>query len=112
MQLSAQYIFDVSLQAIDPDLGNNSAIAYTISGEDAASFYTAAYSGDLFTRFAVSQNPKKEFTFDVNATDDWGRGHSGRSKVKVFVLSDQERAILVAKLSPTVFEENKGEIIR
>ena len=71
-------------QATDDDTGNNSALHYTISGGlDQESFYIDTMTGHVYSKISIRQSKKQQFLFSVNATDNWGKGHSARTEVKV-----------------------------
>ncbi|CAH1795491.1 unnamed protein product [Owenia fusiformis] len=101
-----------TVQAYDRDSGNNSALAYRISGPDSKLFEIQPSTGDLTSKGNFINSGKQELKFKVSVVDNYGQGLSTNTSMTIKVLPDSQRAILVAGIPPSKFKENQAVIIR
>ena len=74
----------MSHQVIDPDDGDNGACEFTLQPEgDSEFFYVVPSTGALHSKLSYFGQHRREFEIIINATDNWGKGHSTQATVKV-----------------------------
>uniref|UniRef100_A0A3P8SQ67 Protocadherin-related 15a n=1 Tax=Amphiprion percula TaxID=161767 RepID=A0A3P8SQ67_AMPPE len=101
--------------ATDRDTGNYSAMAYrliippTAEGQD--SFVIEAYTGVIKSAIMFRNMRRSYFTFEVIATDDYGKGLSSSAEVVVSVVNALDMQVVVSTVPPTLVEEKKEELI-
>ena len=77
----------MNLKAYDADAGNNSALWYNLTGgQDDKSFYIDPATGQLFSKTNIGQSQQKLYNIKVNVSDNWGRGLSAETQVKVCIV--------------------------
>uniref|UniRef100_A0A3Q1EMP7 Protocadherin-15 n=1 Tax=Acanthochromis polyacanthus TaxID=80966 RepID=A0A3Q1EMP7_9TELE len=105
----------LKIVATDRDTGNYSAMAYrliippTAEGQD--SFVIEAYTGIIKSAIMFRNMRRSYFTFEVIATDDYGKGLSSSAEVVVSVVNALDMQVVVSTVPPTLVEEKKEELI-
>uniref|UniRef100_A0A3Q1CXV3 Cadherin domain-containing protein n=1 Tax=Amphiprion ocellaris TaxID=80972 RepID=A0A3Q1CXV3_AMPOC len=105
----------LKIVATDRDTGNYSAMAYrliippTAEGQD--SFVIEAYTGVIKSAIMFRNMRRSYFTFEVIATDDYGKGLSSSAEVVVSVVNALDMQVVVSTVPPTLVEEKKEELI-
>uniref|UniRef100_A0A8C5I5T8 Protocadherin-15 n=1 Tax=Gouania willdenowi TaxID=441366 RepID=A0A8C5I5T8_GOUWI len=101
--------------ATDKDTGNYSANAYrliippTTEGQD--SFVIEAYTGIIKSAMMFRNMRRSYFSFEVIATDDYGKGLSSSAEVVVSVVNALDMQVVVSTVPPTLVEEKREELI-
>uniref|UniRef100_A0A3B4ZPN9 Protocadherin-15 n=1 Tax=Stegastes partitus TaxID=144197 RepID=A0A3B4ZPN9_9TELE len=101
--------------ATDRDTGNYSAMAYrliippTAEGQD--SFVIETYTGIIKSAMMFRNMRRSYFSFEVIATDDYGKGLSSSAEVVVSVVNALDMQVVVSTVPPTLVEEKKEELI-
>uniref|UniRef100_A0A8C5I5Z0 Cadherin domain-containing protein n=1 Tax=Gouania willdenowi TaxID=441366 RepID=A0A8C5I5Z0_GOUWI len=105
----------LKIVATDKDTGNYSANAYrliippTTEGQD--SFVIEAYTGIIKSAMMFRNMRRSYFSFEVIATDDYGKGLSSSAEVVVSVVNALDMQVVVSTVPPTLVEEKREELI-
>ncbi|XP_008277761.1 protocadherin-15 [Stegastes partitus] len=105
----------LKIVATDRDTGNYSAMAYrliippTAEGQD--SFVIETYTGIIKSAMMFRNMRRSYFSFEVIATDDYGKGLSSSAEVVVSVVNALDMQVVVSTVPPTLVEEKKEELI-
>uniref|UniRef100_A0A673ADD8 Protocadherin-15 n=1 Tax=Sphaeramia orbicularis TaxID=375764 RepID=A0A673ADD8_9TELE len=106
----------LKIVATDKDTGNYSSMAYrliilpTAEGQD--SFVIETYTGIIKSAIMFRNMRRSYFKFEVVATDDYGKGNSGKADVVVSVVNALDMQVVVSTVPPTLIEEKKEDLIR
>ncbi|KAI4812262.1 hypothetical protein KUCAC02_023664, partial [Chaenocephalus aceratus] len=106
----------LKIVATDKDTGNYSQNAYrliippTPEGQD--SFVIETYTGIIKSATMFRNMRRSYFTFEVIATDDYGKGLSSRADVVVSVVNALDMQVVVSTVPPHLVEEHREELIR
>ncbi|CAB4030250.1 protocadherin Fat 3 isoform X1, partial [Paramuricea clavata] len=102
----------VSVIATDADDGINSQLAYNITGDKKNRFHVNAIGGVVSTDVAVG-SAGTMYNLNITATDNIGLGSTSPqpASVKIYVLSRDEQAILLALVHPDMIKNNTKEFI-
>ncbi|XP_036980680.1 protocadherin-15a isoform X1 [Acanthopagrus latus] len=105
----------LKIVATDKDTGNYSKMAYrliippTPEGQD--SFVIETYTGIIKSAIMFRNMRRSYFTFQVIATDNYGKGLSSSAAVVVSVVNALDMQVVVSTVPPTLVEEKKEELI-
>ncbi|XP_074606157.1 cadherin-23-like isoform X2 [Acropora palmata] len=100
----------IQVTAKDSDEGNNSRIAYELlSSKDGGEFSIDRQTGWIKAKASYAGKHGKEFVVDVIAKDRFGEApcFNDTAEVKIYVLTDIERAVIVSGRSPEFIRENR-----
>ncbi|KAJ4949667.1 hypothetical protein JOQ06_021176, partial [Pogonophryne albipinna] len=106
----------LKIVATDKDTGNYSQNAYrliippTPEGQD--SFVIETYTGIIKSATMFRNMRRSYFTFEVIATDDYGKGLSSSADVVVSVVNALDMQVVVSTVPPHLVEEHREELIR
>ncbi|XP_063095585.1 protocadherin-15 isoform X3 [Cavia porcellus] len=97
------------VKATDKDTGNYSAMAYRLIippiKEGKEGFVVEAYTGLIKTAMLFHNMRRSYFKFQVIATDDYGKGLSGKADVLVSVVNQLDMQVIVSNVPPTLVEK-------
>ncbi|XP_028459007.1 protocadherin-15 isoform X4 [Perca flavescens] len=105
----------LKIVATDKDTGNYSAMAYrliippTPEGQD--SFVIETYTGIIKSAIMFRNMRRSYFSFEVIATDNYGKGLSSRADVVVSVVNALDMQIVVSTVPPSLVEANREQLI-
>ncbi|KAB0349335.1 hypothetical protein FD754_014192 [Muntiacus muntjak] len=101
--------FQVFSGATDKDTGNYSAMAYRLIippiKEGKEGFVVETYTGLIKTAMLFHNMRRSYFKFQVIATDDYGKGLSGKADVLVSVVNQLDMQVIVSNVPPTLVEK-------
>uniref|UniRef100_A0A671WZT3 Protocadherin-related 15a n=1 Tax=Sparus aurata TaxID=8175 RepID=A0A671WZT3_SPAAU len=106
----------LKIVATDKDTGNYSKMAYrliippTAEGQD--SFVIETFTGIIKSAMKFRNMRRSYFTFQVIATDDYGKGLSSSAEVVVSVVNALDMQVVVSTVPPTLVEEKREELIK
>ncbi|KAF3842012.1 hypothetical protein F7725_023963 [Dissostichus mawsoni] len=106
----------LKIVATDKDTANYSQNAYrliippTPEGQD--SFVIETYTGIIKSATMFRNMRRSYFTFEVIATDDYGKGLSSSADVVVSVVNALDMQVVVSTVPPHLVEEHREELIR
>ncbi|XP_074649083.1 cadherin-23-like [Tubulanus polymorphus] len=101
-----------TLKATDRDTGINAVIHYKITGgPNKADFLVEEKTGKVLSRVDFSYLTATTLQFTAKATDDAGKGLSDTAQVKVYKLTVNQRAILIANVDKATFQSNQNDIV-
>uniref|UniRef100_A0A8C6BLD9 Protocadherin-15 n=1 Tax=Monodon monoceros TaxID=40151 RepID=A0A8C6BLD9_MONMO len=96
------------VKATDKDTGNYSAMAYRLIippiKEGKEGFVVETYTGLIKTAMLFHNMRRSYFKFQVIATDDYGKGLSGKADVLVSVVNQLDMQVIVSNVPPTLVE--------
>ncbi|XP_023977065.1 protocadherin-15 isoform X8 [Physeter macrocephalus] len=96
------------VKATDKDTGNYSAMAYRLIippiKEEKEGFVVETYTGLIKTAMLFHNMRRSYFKFQVIATDDYGKGLSGKADVLVSVVNQLDMQVIVSNVPPTLVE--------
>ncbi|XP_048590535.1 protocadherin Fat 4 isoform X2 [Nematostella vectensis] len=101
--------------AIDKDFGNNSRIAYTIRpGKDSDKFSMDMETGWILAQVSYAGKTGQEYVLDVMAADNFGQTpyFNDTATVKLYVLTDKQRAVIISTRLPSELRSVQDELIR
>uniref|UniRef100_A0A7N4P4Q0 Protocadherin-15 n=1 Tax=Sarcophilus harrisii TaxID=9305 RepID=A0A7N4P4Q0_SARHA len=102
------------VKATDKDTGNYSAVAYRLIippiKEGKEGFVVETYTGLIKTAMLFKNMRRSYFKFQVVATDDYGKGLSGKANVLVSVVNQLDMQVIVSNVPPTLVEQNIDEL--
>ncbi|XP_062071081.1 protocadherin-15 isoform X7 [Lepus europaeus] len=97
------------VKATDKDTGNYSAMAYRLIippiKEGKEGFVVETYTGLIKTAMLFHNMRRSYFKFQVVATDDYGKGLSGKADVLVSVVNQLDMQVIVSNVPPTLVEK-------
>ncbi|XP_006144445.1 protocadherin-15 isoform X1 [Tupaia chinensis] len=97
------------VKATDKDTGNYSAMAYRLIippiKEGKEGFVVETYTGLIKTAMLFHNMRRSYFKFQVIATDDYGKGLSGKADVLVSVVNQLDMQVIVSNVPPTLVEK-------
>uniref|UniRef100_A0A5F9CP39 Protocadherin-15 n=1 Tax=Oryctolagus cuniculus TaxID=9986 RepID=A0A5F9CP39_RABIT len=97
------------VKATDKDTGNYSAMAYRLIippiKEGKEGFVGETYTGLIKTAMLFHNMRRSYFKFQVVATDDYGKGLSGKADVLVSVVNQLDMQVIVSNVPPTLVEK-------
>ncbi|XP_012872525.1 PREDICTED: protocadherin-15 isoform X2 [Dipodomys ordii] len=97
------------VKATDIDTGNYSAMAYRLIippiKEGKEGFVVETYTGLIKTAMLFHNMRRSYFKFQVIATDDYGKGLSGKADVLVSVVNQLDMQVIVSNVPPTLVEK-------
>ncbi|XP_054428745.1 protocadherin-15 isoform X2 [Pteronotus mesoamericanus] len=97
------------VKATDKDTGNYSAMAYRLIippiKEGKEGFVVDTYTGLIKTAMLFHNMRRSYFKFQVIATDDYGKGLSGKADVLVSVVNQLDMQVIVSNVPPTLVEK-------
>ncbi|XP_045020062.1 protocadherin-15 [Bubalus bubalis] len=97
------------VKATDKDTGNYSAMAYRLIippiKEGKEGFVVEAYTGLIKTAMLFHNMRRSYFKFQVIATDNYGKGLSGKADVLVSVVNQLDMQVIVSNVPPTLVEK-------
>ncbi|XP_033622511.1 protocadherin-15 isoform X5 [Fukomys damarensis] len=97
------------VKATDKDTGNYSAVAYRLIippiKEGKEGFVVETYTGLIKTAMLFHNMRRSYFKFQVIATDDYGKGLSGKADVLVSVVNQLDMQVIVSNVPPTLVEK-------
>ncbi|EHB00092.1 Protocadherin-15 [Heterocephalus glaber] len=97
------------VKATDKDTGNYSAIAYRLIippiKEGKEGFVVETYTGLIKTAMLFHNMRRSYFKFQVIATDDYGKGLTGKADVLVSVVNQLDMQVIVSNVPPTLVEK-------
>ncbi|XP_036023760.1 protocadherin-15 isoform X3 [Onychomys torridus] len=97
------------VKATDRDTGNYSAMAYRLIippiKEGKEGFVVETYTGLIKTAMLFHNMRRSYFKFQVIATDDYGKGLSGKADVLVSVVNQLDMQVIVSNVPPTLVEK-------
>uniref|UniRef100_A0A8C5LM18 Protocadherin 15 n=1 Tax=Jaculus jaculus TaxID=51337 RepID=A0A8C5LM18_JACJA len=97
------------VEATDKDTGNYSAMAYRLIippiKEGKEGFVVETYTGLIKTAMLFHNMRRSYFKFQVIATDDYGKGLSGKADVLVSVVNQLDMQVIVSNVPPTLVEK-------
>ncbi|GAB1295218.1 Protocadherin-15 [Apodemus speciosus] len=97
------------VKATDRDTGNYSAMAYRLVippiKEGKEGFVVETYTGLIKTAMLFHNMRRSYFKFQVIATDDYGKGLSGKADVLVSVVNQLDMQVIVSNVPPTLVEK-------
>ncbi|XP_060225350.1 protocadherin-15 isoform X1 [Meriones unguiculatus] len=97
------------VKATDRDTGNYSAMAYRLIippiKEGKEGFVVETYTGLVKTAMLFHNMRRSYFKFQVIATDDYGKGLSGKADVLVSVVNQLDMQVIVSNVPPTLVEK-------
>ncbi|KAI5940397.1 Protocadherin-15 [Manis javanica] len=97
------------VKATDKDTGNYSAMAYRLIippiKEGKEGFVVETYTGLIKTAMLFHNMRRSYFKFQVIATDDYGKGLSGKADVLVSVVNQLDMQVIVSSVPPTLVEK-------
>ncbi|XP_034753524.1 protocadherin-15a isoform X14 [Etheostoma cragini] len=105
----------LKIVATDKDTGNYSKMAYrliippTPEGQD--SFVIEPYTGIIKSAIMFRNMRRSYFSFEVIATDNYGKGLSSRADVVVSVVNALDMQVVVSTVPPSLVEANREELI-
>ncbi|XP_030425458.1 protocadherin-15 isoform X4 [Gopherus evgoodei] len=105
----------MKVKADDKDTGNYSAMQYRLiippikDGKEG--FVIEPYEGLIKTAMLFKNMRRSYFKFQVIATDNYGKGLSGKSEVLVSVVNQLDMQVIVSNVPPTLVEQNKDQLI-
>ncbi|KAF6110592.1 protocadherin related 15 [Phyllostomus discolor] len=104
----------LKVKATDKDTGNYSAMAYRLIippiKEEKEGFVIDTYSGLIKTAMLFHNMRRSYFKFQVIATDDYGKGLSGKADVLVSVVNQLDMQVIVSNVPPTLVEKKIEEL--
>ncbi|EPQ13759.1 Protocadherin-15 [Myotis brandtii] len=104
----------LKVKATDKDTGNYSAIAYRLIippiKEGKEGFVVETYTGLIKTAMLFHNMRRSYFMFQVIATDDYGKGLSGKADVLVSVVNQLDMQVIVSNVPPTLVEKKIEEL--
>uniref|UniRef100_A0A8C4PP01 Protocadherin-15 n=1 Tax=Equus asinus asinus TaxID=83772 RepID=A0A8C4PP01_EQUAS len=107
-------MFASVLRATDKDTGNYSAMAYRLIippiKEGKEGFVVETYTGLIKTAMLFHNMRRSYFKFQVIATDDYGKGLSGKADVLVSVVNQLDMQVIVSNVPPTLVEKKIEEL--
>ncbi|XP_059890562.1 protocadherin-15 isoform X6 [Delphinus delphis] len=102
------------VKATDKDTGNYSAMAYRLIippiKEGKEGFVVETYTGLIKTAMLFHNMRRSYFKFQVIATDDYGKGLSGKADVLVSVVNQLDMQVIVSNVPPTLVERRIEEL--
>uniref|UniRef100_A0A5F8GV29 Protocadherin-15 n=1 Tax=Monodelphis domestica TaxID=13616 RepID=A0A5F8GV29_MONDO len=102
------------VKATDKDTGNYSAMAYRLIippiKEGKEGFVVETYTGLIKTAMLFKNMRRSYFKFQAVATDDYGKGLSGKADVLVSVVNQLDMQVIVSNVPPTLVEQNIEEL--
>ncbi|XP_044516266.1 protocadherin-15 [Gracilinanus agilis] len=102
------------VKATDKDTGNYSAMAYRLIippiKEGKEGFVVETYTGLIKTAMLFKNMRRSYFKFQAVATDDYGKGLSGKANVLVSVVNQLDMQVIVSNVPPTLVEQNIEEL--
>nr|XP_054378551.1 protocadherin-15 isoform X5 [Pongo abelii] len=97
------------VKATDKDTGNYSVMAYRLIippiKEGKEGFVVETYTGLIKTAMLFHNMRRSYFKFQVIATDDYGKGLSGKADVLVSVVNQLDMQVIVSNVPPTLVEK-------
>uniref|UniRef100_A0A8C2RZG8 Cadherin domain-containing protein n=1 Tax=Capra hircus TaxID=9925 RepID=A0A8C2RZG8_CAPHI len=97
------------VKATDKDTGNYSAMAYRLIippiKEGKEGFVVETYTGLIKTAMLFHNMRRSYFKFQVIATDNYGKGLSGKADVLVSVVNQLDMQVIVSNVPPTLVEK-------
>ncbi|XP_031202766.1 protocadherin-15 isoform X4 [Mastomys coucha] len=97
------------VKATDRDTGNYSAMAYRLIippiKEGKEGFVVETYTGLIKTAMLFHNMRRSYFKFQVIATDDYGKGLSGKADILVSVVNQLDMQVIVSNVPPTLVEK-------
>ncbi|XP_058399413.1 protocadherin-15 isoform X7 [Diceros bicornis minor] len=97
------------VKATDKDTGNYSAMAYRLIippiKEGKEGFVVETHTGLLKTAMLFHNMRRSYFKVQVIATDDYGKGLSGKADVLVSVVNQLDMQVIVSNVPPTLVEK-------
>ncbi|XP_048194747.1 protocadherin-15 isoform X8 [Perognathus longimembris pacificus] len=97
------------VKATDKDTGNYSSMAYRLIippiKEGKEGFVVETYTGLIKTAMLFHNMRRSYFKFQVIATDDYGKGLSGKADVLVSVVNQLDMQVIVSNVPPTLVEK-------
>uniref|UniRef100_A0A671GCF7 Protocadherin-15 n=1 Tax=Rhinolophus ferrumequinum TaxID=59479 RepID=A0A671GCF7_RHIFE len=97
------------VKATDKDTGNYSAMAYRLIippiKDEKEGFVVETYTGLIKTAMLFHNMRRFYFKFQVIATDDYGKGLSGKADVLVSVVNQLDMQVIVSNVPPTLVEK-------
>uniref|UniRef100_A0A8C3YUB5 Protocadherin-15 n=1 Tax=Catagonus wagneri TaxID=51154 RepID=A0A8C3YUB5_9CETA len=97
------------VKATDKDTGNYSAMTYRLIippiKEGKEGFVVEIYTGLIKTAMLFHNMRRSYFKFQVIATDDYGKGLSGKADVLVSVVNQLDMQVIVSNVPPTLVEK-------
>nr|KAF6322686.1 protocadherin related 15 [Pipistrellus kuhlii] len=104
----------LKVKATDKDTGNYSAMAYRLIippiKEGKEGFVVETYTGLIKTAMLFHNMRRSYFMFQVIATDDYGKGLSGKADVLVSVVNQLDMQVIVSNVPPTLVEKKIEEL--
>ncbi|XP_055208043.2 protocadherin-15 [Gorilla gorilla gorilla] len=99
----------LGVKATDKDTGNYSVMAYRLIippiKEGKEGFVVETYTGLIKTAMLFHNMRRSYFKFQVIATDDYGKGLSGKADVLVSVVNQLDMQVIVSNVPPTLVEK-------
>ncbi|XP_026310625.1 protocadherin-15 [Piliocolobus tephrosceles] len=99
----------LKVKATDKDTGNYSVMAYRLIippiKEGKEGFVVETYTGLIKTAMLFHNMRRSYFKFQVIATDDYGKGLSGKADVLVSVVNQLDMQVIVSNVPPTLVEK-------
>uniref|UniRef100_A0A2K6UNQ9 Protocadherin related 15 n=1 Tax=Saimiri boliviensis boliviensis TaxID=39432 RepID=A0A2K6UNQ9_SAIBB len=97
------------VKATDKDTGNYSVMAYRLIippiKEGKEGFVVETYTGLIKTAMLFHNMRRSYFKFQVIATDNYGKGLSGKADVLVSVVNQLDMQVIVSNVPPTLVEK-------
>ncbi|XP_062959083.1 protocadherin-15 isoform X2 [Cynocephalus volans] len=97
------------VKATDKDTGNYSAMTYRLIippiKEGKEGFVVETYTGLIKTAMLFHNMRRSYFKFQVIATDNYGKGLSGKADVLVSVVNQLDMQVIVSNVPPTLVEK-------
>ncbi|XP_040831724.1 protocadherin-15 isoform X2 [Ochotona curzoniae] len=97
------------VKATDRDTGNYSTMAYRLIippiKEGKEGFVVETYTGLIKTAMLFHNMRRSYFKFQVIATDNYGKGLSGKADVLVSVVNQLDMQVIVSNVPPTLVEK-------
>ncbi|XP_068705618.1 cadherin-23-like isoform X2 [Montipora foliosa] len=103
----------LQVAAKDADEGNNSRIAYELlNSKDVGEFTIDRETGWIRAKASYAGKFGREFIVDVIAKDRFGVEpyFNDTAEVKIYVLTDIERAVIISGRSPDFIRENQDQL--
>ncbi|KAL9962398.1 hypothetical protein ACROYT_G031498 [Oculina patagonica] len=105
----------IQVFAKDSDEGNNSRISYELlQTKDSNEFSIDRETGWIKAKSSYAGKFGKEFVIDVIAKDNFGEEpyFNDTAEVKIYVLTDIQRAVIISGRSPGFVRENQEDLKR
>ncbi|KAM4839832.1 LOW QUALITY PROTEIN: protocadherin-15-like [Urocitellus parryii] len=103
-----EFMFE-TYQATDKDTGNYSAMSYRLIippiKEGKEGFVVETYTGLIKTAMLFHNMRRSYFKFQVIATDNYGKGLSGKADVLVSVVNQLDMQVIVSNVPPALVEK-------